>query len=178
MDDQVMLMNPHERAILENFLDQLVRVRGPRKIREADAMIRAAVDRQPDAAYLLVQRSLMLRRGLEKTKARLATYESAQGQRGPLDAGAPNAKASTPPQPTLAPSAPHRSQGLPPDPVSALRVTPPASPEPSRDGGAANFLGQAAAKSAGIAGGAFLSQGLENLIDDYIDDDDYARLIG
>ena len=58
-------MNPHERAILENFLDQLVRVRGTRKIPEAVAMIRRAVDRQPDAAYLLVQRSLMLGQALE-----------------------------------------------------------------------------------------------------------------
>jgi hypothetical protein len=49
MDDRNVLMNPHERAILENFLDQLVRVRGAWKIREAEAMIRRAVDRQPHA---------------------------------------------------------------------------------------------------------------------------------
>lgn len=73
-------MNPHEQAILENFLDQLVRVRGTRKIPEADAMIRRAVDRQPDAAYLLVQRSLVLGQALEETKARLAEYELGQGQ--------------------------------------------------------------------------------------------------
>jgi uncharacterized protein len=45
-------VNPHEQAILENFLDQLVRVRGTRKIPHADAMISRAVNRQPDAAYL------------------------------------------------------------------------------------------------------------------------------
>jgi len=62
-------MNPHEQAILENFLEQLVRVRGTRKIPKADAMIRRAVDRQPDAAYLLVQRSLMLGQALEPNRA-------------------------------------------------------------------------------------------------------------
>jgi hypothetical protein len=38
-------------------------------------------------------------------------------------------------------------------------------------------LGQAAATAAGIAGEAFLVQGLENLIDDYVGDDEYAPLI-
>jgi len=87
-------MNPHEQAILENFLDQLVRVRGTRKIPEADAMIRRAVDRQPDAAYLLVQRSLMLGQALEETKARLAEYELDQGQGSFLNAGASSAPAT------------------------------------------------------------------------------------
>jgi hypothetical protein len=81
-------MNPHEQAILESFLEQLVRVRGTRKIPEADAMIRRAVDRQPDAADL----------------------------------------------------------------------------EPLRGAGTAGFLGQAAATAAGVAGGEFLFQGLENLL--------------
>ena len=40
---------------------------------------------------------------------------------------------------------------------------PPASPEPSHGAGTAGFLGQAAATAAGVAGGAFLFQGLENL---------------
>jgi hypothetical protein len=92
--DERGFMNPHEQAILENFLDQLVRVRGTRKIPEADAMIRRAVDRQPDAAYLLVQRSLMLGQALEETKARLAEYELDQGQGSFLNAGASSAPAT------------------------------------------------------------------------------------
>jgi uncharacterized protein len=160
-------MNPHEQAILENFLDQLVRVRGTRKIPEADAMIRRAVDRQPDAAYLLVQRSLMLGQALEETKARLAEYERGQGQESFLNAGAPGAPAT--PQTMAAASAAERSQASRPGPASALPSTlpagaPPASPEPLRGPGTAGFLGQAAATAAGVAGGEFLFQGLENLI--------------
>ena len=79
-------------------------------------------------------------------------------------------------------SAPERSQAFPPVPVSALSgplpaVAPTSLPEPLRAGGAPSFLGQAAATAAGIAGEAFLVQGLENLIDDYVGDDEYAPLI-
>jgi hypothetical protein len=181
MDDQKMLMNPHERAILENFLDQLVRVRWTWKIREADAMIRRALHHQPDAAYLLVQRSLMVARALEKTKARLAKYELAQGRGYFFDAGAPSPTAPTP-WTVVGASAPKRSQAFPPDPVSALpgllpAVAAPAASEPLRVSGAASFLGQAAATAAGMAGGAFLVKGLENLIDDYVADHDYACLV-
>jgi uncharacterized protein len=146
-DDRNVLMNPDERAILENFLHQLVQVRGVRKIREAEAMIRRAVERQPDAAYLLAQRSLMLEQALEKTKARLAKYELTQEQGSALGAD-----------------------------TSSARVSPNSSPEPLRGGGEPSFLGLASPAAAGIVGEAFLVQGLEHLIDDDVGDDDYARL--
>jgi hypothetical protein len=160
-------MNLHEQAILENFLDQLVRVRGTRKIPEADAMIRRAVDRQPDAAYLLVQKSLMLGQALEQAKARLAEYELGQEQGGFLDVGASSARASMP-QTMGAASAAERSQTFRPGPASALpgalpAAAPPAAPEPPHGGGTASFLGQAAATAAGVAGGEFLFHGLENM---------------
>jgi hypothetical protein len=159
-------MNPHEQAVLENFLDQLVRVRGTRKVPEADAMIRRAVDRQPDAAYLLVQRSLMLGQALEETKARLAEYELGQGQGSFFNAGA--SSAPTTPQTMAAASAPERFQASRAGPASALpgalpAGAPPAPPEPPRGGGTASFLGQAAATAAGVAGGEFLFHGLENM---------------
>jgi hypothetical protein len=159
-------MNPHEQAILENFLAQLVRVRGTRKIPEADAMIRRAVDRQPDAAYLLVQRSLMLGQALEQAKARLAEYELGQGHGSFLNAGPSSAPAT--PQTMAAASAPERTQASRPGPASALpgaltAAAPPASPEPVHGGGTASFLGQAAATAAGVAGGEFLFHGLENM---------------
>jgi hypothetical protein len=162
-------MNPDERAVLENFLDQLVRIRGAWKIREAEAMIRRAVDRQSDAAYLLAQRSLMLEQALERTKARLARYELAKEQGSFLDANASSAR--TPTLQTMAtPSAADRSQAFPPFSVSAL-----SSPRPGV--GSPSFFGRAAATAAGIAGQVFLVQGLEDVIDDHIEDDQYARLI-
>jgi len=57
-------MNVQEREVLENFLNQLTQVRGVRKDSEADAIIARAIAQQPDAAYLLVQRALLLEQAL------------------------------------------------------------------------------------------------------------------
>src|SRR4029077_17949604 len=143
-------MNSQERVLLEGFLDKLVQVHGTRKIPQADAMIRRAIDLQPDAAYLLVQRSLMLEQALEKSNARIADLELAQRQpdRNFLDTGTSNNAPQT--QRTAAMMTPSPPAGAAP-------------PEPSRGGGAASFLGQAAATAAGVAGGAFLFEGIENL---------------
>jgi hypothetical protein len=156
-------MNPHEQAILENFLDKLVRVRGTRKIPEADAMIRRAVDRQPDAAYLLVQRSLMLGQALEETKARLAEYELGQEQGSFLDAGASKAPAT--PQ-TMAASAPERFQASRPGLASALPGTLPAgvsppSPEPLRAGGTGGSLVRLLQRLPALPAELFCSKGLK-----------------
>ena len=144
-------MNSQERALLEGFLDKLVQVHVTRKIPEADAMIRRVVDRQPDAAYLLVQRSLMLEQALEQSNARIAELELAQRQpdRNFLGTGTSN----HPPQMQRT-----AATMIPSPPAGAA-----APPEPSRAGGAASFLGQAAATAAGVAGGAFLFEGIENL---------------
>jgi hypothetical protein len=144
-------MNSQEHALLEGFLDKLVQVHGTRKIPQADAMIRRAVDRQPDAAYLLVQRSLMLEQALEQSNARIAELELAQRQpdRNSLDTGTSN----NPPQMQ------RTAAMMTPSPPAGTA----APPEPSRGGGAASFLGQAAATAAGVAGGAFLFEGIESL---------------
>jgi uncharacterized protein len=143
-------MNSQERALLEKFLDQLVQIHGIHKVPQADAMIRRAVDRQPDAAYLLVQRALMLEQALEQSKARITELELAQQpDRNFLDTGAANAPVQMPRAAAPMNSAPPAGAAM--------------SSEPSRGGGAGSFLGQAAATAAGVAGGAFLFQGIENL---------------
>jgi uncharacterized protein len=137
-------MNLQERAVLQNFLDQLVQVHGVNKVAQADAMIKRAVDQQPDAAYLLVQRALLLGQALNQAKARISELERVQEEssRGFLE---PTGAASPFSQPVGSPGAP---AGLP---VS------------SPGGAASGFLGQAAATAAGVAGGAFLFEGAESL---------------
>ena len=49
-------MTAKESQMLQDFLTQLTQANGIAKDPEADALINAAVSRQPDAAYLLVQR--------------------------------------------------------------------------------------------------------------------------
>jgi hypothetical protein len=163
-------MNPQESEVLQNFLDQLVRVRGVDKVPQADAMIKRAVAQQPDAAYLLVQRTLLLGQALDQAKARIDELERPQEEssRSFLDSGSPGWSAGTrqastpgstsarPPAGTTAPS--FQTSG--PAPYAA----PAAPPAPSYAGAAPSFLGQAAATAAGVAGGAFLFQGIESML--------------
>src|SRR5262245_25617077 len=143
-----------QRALLQDFLQQLVQMRGIQKDAEADAMIARAVAQQPDAAYLLVQRAHLLEQALNAAKAELAELRSRAGGEASF-LGGQNAWGRGVQQ-----TAPLRLAGAP-IPPSANPPVPPASPRaPSPFG---SFLGQAAATAAGVAGGAFLFQGLENL---------------
>jgi mannitol-specific phosphotransferase system IIBC component len=46
--------NLQECAVLQNLLDQLVQVHGVNKVAQADAMIKRAVDQQPDAGDVTI----------------------------------------------------------------------------------------------------------------------------
>ncbi len=200
-------MNTQERSILDNFLNQLQQIRGVNKDPEAEKLIRQAFERQPDAPYLVVQRTLLLSQALDQAKARLAELEQLQAEtgRGFLDAGAsgwqssggqpssggptgnrpggqsaPYAQSGPYAQPpqyaqpgTYSQPGPY-SQPAPygqPGPYGQPAYAPPgqfvpayavpAGPAPSAFGG---FLGQAAATAAGVAGGAFLFEGIEHLL--------------
>ncbi|MGZ5202937.1 MAG: DUF2076 domain-containing protein, partial [Telluria sp.] len=84
-------MSPQDSQMLHDFLSQLIQVRGIQKDPEADALIQRAVAQQPDAAYLLVQRSLLLEQALKQSKEQLTQMEEQlrnvqQGDRRFLDA--------------------------------------------------------------------------------------------
>jgi hypothetical protein len=119
-------MTPQENQLLQDFLTQLTRAQGGTKDPEAQALIARTFANHPDAAYVVVQRALLLEQALKQAQAQTAPAAPAPGY--------------TPP--TAPPALP---------PAAA-----PASPWSS-------FLGNAAATAAGVAGGAFLFQGLENL---------------
>ena len=53
-------MTPQERELLTGFLEQMTQAQAGRKDTEAEALIRNAAARQPDALYLLTQRALGL----------------------------------------------------------------------------------------------------------------------
>jgi hypothetical protein len=134
-------MTPQENQLLQDFLTQLTRAQGGTKDPEAQALIDRALARQPDAGYLLVQRTLLLEQALKQAQAQIAQL---QARGSSFLGGAVPAPAYAPP---AAPAA-----AAPALPAAAT----PASPWSS-------FLGNAAATAAGVAGGAFLFQGLENL---------------
>jgi hypothetical protein len=142
-------MNSQEKAQLQDFLTSLTAAQVENKLPDADRLIREAVSRQPDAAYLLVQRCMLLQQGIAQAKARIAELEeSPASSRSFLSEGN---LAGTPRNSAPSPYAP--------SPMSASPYGAPAA----SGSGAGSFLGQAAATAAGVAGGAFLFEGLEHL---------------
>ncbi|HEY0337757.1 MAG TPA: DUF2076 family protein, partial [Burkholderiales bacterium] len=61
-------MTLQERELLERFLQQMAAARPEQKDGEAEALIKEAVSRQPDAVYLLVQRAIQLEQALQATQ--------------------------------------------------------------------------------------------------------------
>jgi hypothetical protein len=139
-------MTLQESQLLQDFLDQLAHVRGVHKDPEAQAMIQKALAQQRDAPYLLVQRAVLLEQALSQAKAQIAQL---QGQSASFSGGGSPWNQTPPGPPRMAP----------------LPGTPAAQQPRSGflSGGAGSFLGSAAATAAGVAGGAFLFQGLEDL---------------
>ena len=133
-------MTPQENRLLQDFLDQLGRARAGVKDREAQALVAAAFARQPDAAYLVVQRALLLEQALKQAQAQLAQLQ----EQGSSFIGGGGSASRTPAAAAEA----------------GARV-------PGAGSGWGSFLGNAAATAAGVAGGAFLFHGLENLFGDH-----------
>ncbi|HJV87386.1 MAG TPA: DUF2076 domain-containing protein [Noviherbaspirillum sp.] len=169
-------MNAQETQILQDFLNQLAQVRGVNKDPQAEAMISRALAQQPDAAYLLVQRAILLEQALNNAKSRIAQLEgelqtarAGQGTSGSFfddvasgwgrsATSAPTTHAA-PAGSTMPPSHPGYAQpGYTPPPVAT------ASRPGFFGGSGGSFLGNMAATAAGVAGGAFLFQGIENLL--------------
>jgi len=72
-------MNRHERDELLQFLQPLLRARATDKDFAAETLILEQCARQPDALYLLVQRTMALEQALQAAQARLAEA------RGPVE---------------------------------------------------------------------------------------------
>ncbi len=139
-------MIPQEQAQLQRFLETLVAAKGVNKLPDADRLIRQAIASQPDAAYLLVQRCMLLEQGLAQAKARIAELEDSQAP-----ARSFFGSSASPVSPSAyAPAGPPSYAG-------------PAYGAPAAGSGFGSFLGQAAATAAGVAGGEFLFEGLEHL---------------
>jgi hypothetical protein len=158
-------MNTQQIQSLESFLNQLVRARGVAKDPQVDSLIANAVAQQPDAAYLLVQRALLMEQALNNAKAQVASLQiqlqavQSPPARGFLDAEAwGNTPASAPRPAVSVPAAPAYVQPAPTQPQQ------PAASPGFFGGGLGGTLGTVAATAAGVAGGAFLFQGIEHMM--------------
>jgi hypothetical protein len=163
--------------MLHDFLSQLIQARGIQKDPEADALIQRAVAQQPDAAYLLVQRSLLLEQALKNAKGQIAQLEDQlrSGQQGDngrfLDANSwgnsGGARSAPPPAPAQQyqpgyqqPYQPPYQPSYPPQTGGSMM-----GGMMGRSGGflGGGLLGSIAATAAGVAAGNFLFHGLDNM---------------
>jgi hypothetical protein len=169
--------------MLHDFLAQLIQARGIQKDPEADALIQRAVAQQPDAAYLLVQRSLLMEQALNNAKDQISQLENQvrsaqQGDRRFLDANAWGNSGSA--RPASAPMQQERREYQ----RDVQRDYPPQQYQPQSQpqyqqpsmmggmfgsrpggflGGGGGLLGSIAATAAGVAAGNFLFHGLDNM---------------
>lgn len=164
-------MNTQERDQLNQLLKQLVEFKVPAKDAEADTLIREAAARQPDAAYLLVQRVMLLEHAVNSAKARidelqkqLQNSQPGQASSGflggdpwaqPAGSAGPVPGAANYQTPRYAPQAPVQAQAQP---------QPPQQAGGGLFGGGSSFLGNVATTAAGVVAGSFLFQGIENLM--------------
>ena len=139
-------MTPQDTQLLQDFLAALTRAQVGVKDRDAQTLIAKTFAQQPDAAYLVVQRALLLEQALKQAQAQIAQLQQNASFVGTRTWN---------PEPTRAPGA---------VPSTADALPPPAVPRSQEAGSPwSSFLGNAAATAAGVAGGAFLFHGLENL---------------
>ncbi|WP_296223743.1 DUF2076 domain-containing protein [Ralstonia sp. UBA689] len=160
-------MSPQELQALETFLAQLTQARAGAKDPQAEARILEAAARQPDAAYLLVQRAMLLDQALASAQTQIATLQNqlqaAQAGRSTSFMDAANNWGSH--ASSAAPNQGFAPQQAAPMPMPAAAQPAPAQPARSGflSGGFGSTLGSIATTAAGVAGGAFLFQGIENL---------------
>ncbi|MHA6880849.1 DUF2076 domain-containing protein [Ralstonia pseudosolanacearum] len=149
-------MTPQELQALESFLAQLTQAQAGTKDPQAEARIAEAVARQPDAAYLLVQRAMLLDQALAGAKTQIAQLQTRLQTAQATGSGAFLDPAGTWGQ---------HAGSAPPPAMASAPVAPAA--QPSRSGflgdGMRSTLGSIATTAAGVAGGAFLFQGIESL---------------
>jgi hypothetical protein len=180
-------MSPQDSQMLTDFLSQLIQARGIQKDAEADAMIQRAVAQQPDAAYLLVQRSLLQEQALKNAKGQIAQLENQlrsaqQGDRRFLDPNAWGNSGDARPANTPMQQERREYQREYQQPQYQPQMQPHMQPQMqpqyqqpgmmggmfgSRPGGGflgGGMLGSIAATAAGVAAGSFLFQGIENML--------------
>lgn len=158
-------MTPQETGLLNEFLSQLTQVRGIIKDPDADTLIAKATAQQPDATYLLVQRSLLLDQALDEAKLQIEKLEGElRGTRAqPAAAGGGFLSGVSAWGRKPAAAAAPAFAGAMRQPAASMAAAPQAAPS-AMGGGGGSFLGRAAATAAGVVGGAFLFQGISQLM--------------
>lgn len=160
-------MISQEREQLTRFLQQLMQAQAVQKDGEADTLINKACLQQADAAYLLVQRAMLLDHALQDSRAQLASlHEEIEQLREQVRVG--NSGSSFLDPNAWGNSAVTQPSSLPPVAVYAAAPAPVAAPAPlaapAASAWGSGMLGNIATTAAGVVAGGFLFQGLGHLL--------------
>ena len=159
-------MNLQEQEQLTAFLQQLDKAQAGYKDAQAQAMIAAVFARQPDAAYLVVQRALLLEVACTNADAQIAQLKDQLARAQTPAVPAPGFLDATTwgRQEALVPVRPAAAAAMAP-PLASMAAAAPAGPVAARGFQAPGFLSSMAGTAAGVAAGAFLFQGISHLVD-------------
>ena len=155
-------MTAQERELLTTFLQQMTQAQAGQKDAEAEAMMREATAKQPDAVYLLVQRAMGLEYALQAAHAETAKIQGELNQLRSTSSGSflanQNAWGKMPT--SNAALAPAAGMALSPQ---GLTQRPTAATAPASSWGS-GMLGTVATTAAGVVAGSFLFQGIQGLM--------------
>jgi uncharacterized protein len=162
-------MTSDERTLISNLFDRLKQAATQPKDPGADELIRTKVAEQPSAPYLLVQSTLVMQQALTAAQSRIANLEKqiaeanrpAQESGGGFLSGVANLFGVGESQPAARPQ--QTPPPLPRQPASSpSSYAPPPIPQGATRGG--GFLQNALSTAAGVAGGALIFQGIQNML--------------
>ncbi|MBI4742243.1 MAG: DUF2076 family protein [Betaproteobacteria bacterium] len=157
-------MKPQEREQLNQFLQQMNQAQLAGKDEEADAMIRGACARQPDASYLLVQRAILQDQALHEAGQQIARLQAELEQL--RAAGGGNRESSFLNDNAWGASAAMRPGARVPPAARFAQAAPvPTTAAPGTSGvWGGGMLGSIATTAAGVVAGSFLFQGIGHLM--------------
>lgn len=178
-------MTPDERTLLQRFLQDLVQTPAGVKDAEANDLIGGVLRDHPDAAYVLVQHAILSDQALHAAQGQIADLRQQleQAQAEAAQAGQSRGFLGQSQQPQQQGGSPWGAQASPSygqsssygqSPSYAQPSYPPPQYPPqgqgyvgsgpfSSGGGLGTFLRDAGTTAAGVAGGAFLFEGLSSM---------------
>ena len=156
-------MTLQERELLTSFLQQMTLAQAGQKDPEAEALIREASAKQPDTAYLLVQRSMGLEYALQAANAETARIQGELNQLRSTSNSSFLKNANTWGKLPTTNSALAAAAGSSVPMQSTSQQRPPSAATPASSWGS-GMLGTVATTAAGVVAGSFLFQGIQGLM--------------
>lgn len=150
-------MTLQEKELLTRFLQLFAGAQAGQKDAEADALIKEACARQPDAGYLLVQRTMQLEQLLQASQAEVQKLKAELDQSSAGASGSFLGNSNAWGRSAAAPAA-QAPAGARPGVPTAMAAAPAGSSWSS------GLFGNIAMTAAGVVAGSFLYQGIQGLM--------------